>query len=365
VLAPHRLEIQFARAPLRAQALLHREIRNPSTGEPETPFFKLLEGDDSRATFVRHVPEPEDVETYHVAQIEEISYPDRSSMLKALLRGETDLLTDVALQHVNALRDHPSWETHQYALPRTHLIQFHPSSLPFRSPELRRALLFAINREDMLDQIVLRDLPKQWGRIVTAPFATRSYAYSPQSRAVVPDMRVGLSLALAAARNNDNTLPELRMIAPPDDELKPILDEIIERWRRIGLQVRLLDDEESRSGEWDLAYRTIVMPEPLVELWPFLTLRDSARVVDLQLLPGWLRQQLIELDLITSWDDAASLLHRIHENLWEEVFYIPLWETERFLVHRRGIFGIPQRPVHAYDSLETWTIDPWFDQVKP
>lgn len=365
VLAPHRLEIQFARAPLRPQALLSREVLNPNTGQPETPFFTVKEQTDSSATFIRHVPEPEEAETYHVAEIQEVAYPDRSSMLKALLRGEVDLLADVALQHVNALRDHPSWITHQYALPRTHLLQFHPSSLPFRSPELRRALLYALNRDEMLDQIVLKDLPKQWGRVVTAPFSTKSYAYSPQSRAVVPDMRVGLSLALAAAKNNDNTLPILRMIAPPDDELKPVLDEMIERWRRIGLQVRLLNDDESKAGEWDIAYRTIVMPEPLIELWPFLTLRNSARVTDLQLLPGWLRQRLIELDLITNWDDATALLHRIHENLWEEVFYIPLWETERFLVHRRGIEGIPERPVHTYDSLELWTAEPWFDRIKP
>ena len=83
-------------------------------------------------------------------------------MLKALLISEVDLLPDVALQHVDALSDHPSWKTHQYALPRTHLIQFHPSSLPFRSPELRRALLYSLNREEMLDQIVLNGLPKQW-----------------------------------------------------------------------------------------------------------------------------------------------------------------------------------------------------------
>ena len=53
--------------------------------------------------------------------------------------------------------------------------------------------------------------------------------------------------------------------------MKPILDEMIERWRRIGLQVMLLNDEESKAGEWDIAYRTIVMAEPLIELWPFLT----------------------------------------------------------------------------------------------
>ena len=44
------------------------------------------------------------------------------------------------------------------------------------------------------------------GRLVTAPFSTKTYAYSPKARVVVPDMRVGLSLALAAAKNNDNTL---------------------------------------------------------------------------------------------------------------------------------------------------------------
>ena len=39
VLSPHRLEIQFARAPLRPQALLSRAILNPNSGEPELLFL--------------------------------------------------------------------------------------------------------------------------------------------------------------------------------------------------------------------------------------------------------------------------------------------------------------------------------------
>ena len=107
------------------------------------------------------------------------------------------------------------------------------------------------------------------------------------------------------------------------------------------------------------------MDEPLTQLWPLLTQQPQARVADLQGLPGWLRQKLIELELNTSWESAVVSMQSIHADLWSELFLIPLWEVDRFVAHRRTIKGLPDSPLRTFQNVETWIADPLLDQRRP
>jgi hypothetical protein len=253
----------------------------------------------------------------------------------------------------------------KYAIPETHLLQFHPQSLLARSSELRRALLYAVDREQILTEEVLREAPREFGRLTTSPVPTMSESYSPLVEPFEPNLRVALSLALAAAKLQGGRLPTLKMVVPPDTELEPIVDRMIARWQRIGVEVVVVDPKAAQSERWDIAYRRVSLVEPLTQLWPFLTMNSTPRVADLQDLPGWLRQELIRLDLTTNWEDANTILFRLHEHLWSEVFYLPLWELDRYSIARRNLSGVPSGPLHPYQNLSLWIVDPWFDQTQP
>jgi hypothetical protein len=102
-----------------------------------------------------------------------------------------------------------------------------------------------------------------------------------------------------------------------------------------------------------------------MDIWPLLTLQESARVEGLQSLPESTRRNLLELERIGDWTTATKLLHRMLANQQIEARYIPLWEVDEFLVARKNVTGIPARPMHAYDDVERWTVQSWYPQDAP
>jgi len=102
------------------------------------------------------------------------------------------------------------------------------------------------------------------------------------------------------------------------------------------------------------------MTEPVADLWPFLTMKPSARVDDLEHLPDWLRQQLIELEQAVDFRSAVQQLRELHFRLNELVYLIPLWEVDDVIVIRRNIQGFPQQIVSPYQNVERWFVGPWF-----
>lgn len=357
--SPYRMEFEFTRAPLRPEAILSRAV--PSSHV----WFREADRTSRSCTWVRSVPEPEDAPVFHVAEVREIGFGNHDEALRALFRGEVDYLPTLPLKHVTSLRETPPWVVRRYAIPETHLLQFHPDSLLAGSSELRRALLYAVDREAILTEEVLRDAPREFGRLTTSAVPTMSESYSALVEPLEPNLRVALSLALAAAKSQGGELPTLKMAVPSDSELEPVVDRMMKRWQRIGVDVTLVDWDASPSQAWDIAYRRVTLPEPLTQLWPFLTMQATPRVADLQDLPGWLRQELIRLDLATNWEDANTILFRLHEHLWKEVFYLPLWELDRYSIARRNLSGLSSRPLHPYQDLSSWIVDPWFDQTQP
>src|SRR5207248_1124241 len=93
------------------------------------------------------------------------------------------------------------------------------------------------------------------------------------------------------------------------------------------------------STKWDMAYRTLRMAEPLVDLAPFLTVDSSARLESERHLTDWLRHELLELENAPSWKSAVSRLQQLQGQLYAEVEYIPLWEVGDSLVLRKNVHG--------------------------
>jgi hypothetical protein len=157
-------------------------------------------------------------------------------------------------------------------------------------------------------------------------------------------------------------LPVLKISCPNDPAARAASSVMIDEWKRIGIEVELVDQA---SPDWDLCYRMIKSIEPLMDIWPLLTLQESARVEGLQSLPESTRRNLLELERIGDWTTATKLLHRMLANQQIEARYIPLWEVDEFLVARKNVTGIPARPMHAYDDVERWTVQSWYPQDAP
>jgi tetratricopeptide (TPR) repeat protein len=393
VLSPFRFEVRFSRVPLHIESLLTLPVTRSGGGIRAGGFpmsrvanetqpvdaprlvsrrFVLHEHSEGRVVFRRAVAEPQQTYQFHVAEVIERSYPSHGKAVQGLLRGEVAMLPQVQSKDIAPLQDDERFRVVETALPVTHLLQFNPRGRVARNRELRRALAYALDRERILHETVLDDPKGTNGRVVSGPFATRGlsankrrfrgFAYNPDVKLRRYDRTLAISLAMAAGKAYGGDVPELKLICVPEPIALSAAGRLIQQWSRAGIKVKLLIGSDSTidpvSGDWDIIYRTVRMTQPIVELWPLLTLEPTARVASLFYLPDWLRQELIELDHTGDWKSAVEKLQDLHAHLAASVFLIPLWELDDFVVFRRNIRGYPDTPLHVYQRIERWTIKP-------
>jgi ABC-type transport system substrate-binding protein len=335
---------------------------------PPMGGFQPGEVTDDRIVYRRAQPEPNGLPQHHVAEVIEHRYLSHEKALQALRQGEVSMLPDVPdwiVRRVLAETDfQKSYFVEPYAIPATHVIQFNPRSPAIRIRELRRAMLYCLDRETILRSTVLRDPDADHGRVVTSPFPMSSSANSPDVPPRTYDLSAAVALALAGAQQMNGELPDLRMLVPDGPVEQAAAADLVRAWKRIGLNVEIVStavaNDSGAEIAWDLHYRVLHMVEPSVELWPFLTTRATAVVEDLNVYPDWLKQKLIEVDRTSDWGLALDTVRELHEVLWSEVRFIPLWEVDRFMIVRKNIQGFPSPPVQCYQHVDRWTMQAYF-----
>ena len=410
VRSPSEFTVQFRRLPLRLESLLQFTVgvqpESQSFNENLTDASSSLLGrqrwtrvsrDERQAVFRRVRPQPASTRQRHVDEIVEVRYDSWETALQGLLRGEVTGLPHADLRDLKALQDDGRFFVMPYALPQSHFLMFQPKTAALRDSQLRRAILHAIPRERLLSELVLKDAPASHARLITGPFASKSYGYNRLLEQPAYDPQLAAALALAAKKRSGGTLPTLRLFCPSDPLVRETARAMIENWKRVGLDVKLLDEEapsaveadsqraphpsplparvsfpEDRAGRgdkadegWDICYRTARLTEPIADIWPLLTLQSEARVEALQPLPERTRRVLLELERTIDWTTATKLLHRLLADLLTEARYVPLWEVDEYLVVRRHLVGLPLRPMQAYDDVERWTLQSWYPQETP
>ncbi|MBM3970488.1 MAG: hypothetical protein FJ302_11590 [Planctomycetes bacterium] len=457
VSGPFEFSVKFSRIPVRTEALFAMPLgTSEQTSAELDQRYRVATVGDNAISLRRTVNEPERVLQRHLAEILEYRYPSHEKAVQGLLRGEISMIPCVPAWQLDKLAADGRFFVRKYAVPQTHFVQFNPQSKPLRSPELRRALLYGLDRSQVLRDVMLRDLtvrtlreslPKAkvpaklppdsgltydeakselvWtgmaitdqqsrqftalsfdvdyrkslqtlvkksqpdrGRVVTAPWATSLSAYH---RLVPPreaDMSLAFALATAAKKSLGAEMRTLRMICEPDPIVEDAAKRLIEDWKRIDINIELVSlvapaqaaqppgaaPLPVASGQdavaapaaapqpptWDLVYRTSRMTEPMMELWPLLSLDTVSRVESIRYLPDWLRQGLIDLDRVADWATTVASLQELHRELSETVQFIPLWEIDDALVFRKTLRGIPEAPLHPYHDVEQWISEPWY-----
>lgn len=374
VTSPSEFIVHFRQQPLRPESLwqttipvgvasfaLNDEIANSGDSLGRLRFQRA-KASPNEARYLRVRPQPATTRQRRIEEIDEERYDSWDRILQGLLRGEISMSPLAALRDLKALQDDGRFNVIPYALPRSHLLLFNPQTKALADGQLRRAMLHGIPRERLLKGTILKDVAGTHARLVTSPFATTSYGHNRLLPQPEYDPPLAAALALTARKQLGGKVPVLKLSCPSDPTVKEVCVAMIEEWRRVSIEVELAD---AASPHWDICYRTIKSIEPLMDLWPLLTLQDSARVEGLQFLPESTRRDLLELERIGDWTNATKLLHRLLANQLIEARYIPLWEVDEYLIARKNITGLASRPMHAYDDVERWTVQSWYPQDAP
>lgn len=375
VQSPLEFSLKFRRVPARIEPLLAQiPVRPVDETEAIGPVtdpggFTLVDSTAEEITYARKLPEPDGLPKYHVAEVVEQRYENFEKAAQGLQRGEVSLLPDVPDWIIRRMQADEQFMkeyfVNQYLVPETHLLQFNPASVALRSRELRTALAYAVDRPKLLKEVVLRDAKMAHGRVVTTPFYSGSPGRNIQIQPRRYDLSAAFAMLLASRKQLSTGIPPLNMIVSPDPVARDAAQEIVTVWTKLGLQVTLIQADDPAPQSWDIIYRTVRMAEPLVEIWPFLAIQDRAQLSDLDHFPDWLKQELVQLDRTSDQSRAITAMQTLHRHLSRDTSVFPLWEIDKFMVIRKNIQGFPERPVHAYDRIDQWTVDPWFQTDLP
>jgi tetratricopeptide (TPR) repeat protein len=380
--SPHEFSIRFSTVPVRPQAIFRFPVRlptavsNASSATVESADtkptdsdvannvlsrrFRIHEATKDKVSFRRVVPQARNLSRYRVAEVIEHRYKDHEEAIKGLLTGDVSVLPDVPIWMADQFAAEDRFFTEPYGVPTTHVLQFNPESSALKNSEFRRALAYVLNREKILSETVLRDPTMKRGRVVSAPFPSTSYAYRAQTKPRKYDLYLAYSLKTVSKKKFGGETPELTMVCEPGEVIAAAAEALVAQWDRIGIKVRIVGQDEALPENWDIVYRTVRMTEPVTDLWPFLTMKQDARVEDLEHLPDWLRQQLIELEQAVDFNSSVEMLQRLHFRLNQLVHVIPLWEIDDVIVIRNNIQGFPAGMVHPYQNVERWIVQPWY-----
>lgn len=379
VQTPYHFSVQLNRVPLRIESLFRfplepTEFQLKEAGDAKQAaqlYDRFLEHDRAadRVSYRRATPQEDGLRTdfYRIAEITEHAYESENQAVRDMLRGKIDMLARVRLDLVKPIADSERFFVIKYGLPCTHVLTFNLNKKTMRNRELRRALAYGVDRPTLLREEMLRGADSKHGRLTTAPFATTNYAYNHDIKQRDHDLTHAVALRLASRKQFGGKVPELKMVCDPDPLMISAASKMIATWKRAGWIVHLVTEGEIKhnSEDWDIAYRTLKMEEPLTELWPFITMENRARIASLNKFPDWLRQEFLQLDNAGDWQAARNRLRRLHRLLWAEVLYVPLWEIDEYTIFQKNIEGNRSAPIHAYQDVERWTITPLLPPLSP
>lgn len=377
---PFEVQVELAQVPLRPEVLLSIPVqtyaqdavpedsqKTPSLGAGSNlyPFLPETSSVDQR-TYRRSVLQGDGLPDYQLAEVIERRFPNYELALQSLLRGELTMLPRIPVWMTRDLEPRKEFFTQPYALPTTHLLLMNHRRPVLKLRSFRRALVYALDRAKILEEVYLKEAPGDLGRLTSAPWATKSYATSPFVSPHQYDSSLAFSLAHTAGRELKTELPKLKLVCSSDPEHVAACQAIAAAWKRIKVETELVilgpgdPAPDPVSDDWDLVYRTETLAEPAFELAHLLNLSPSTSVDNYRHLAAWLRRDLLDLDRAGDWNSATQILHRLHRQLWAEVELIPLWEIDDRFVCRRNVRNMPDRPLRPYQGIDRWKIEPYY-----
>jgi ABC-type transport system substrate-binding protein/Flp pilus assembly protein TadD len=305
-------------------------------------------------------PPKEIVERYFAAS---------SDGIKALRRGQIDILDRVNPWEVDKLAAIPDVVVEPYAMPLVHCLVPNLARPLVGSRTFRRALVCGIDRKAILDAIT--GGKKQPGcQLISGPFAPGvsrddplyyAYDHSVDPRRYDPPLAIGLAQVafreLAEAKPTKGqplkTMPVLVLAYPADAIARLAAGAIKKQLALLGIPVDLRElpagAPAGLDDKIDLLYAELAMWEPVV---------DARRLLDRDGLAGscspYVSLALKQLDEAADWPAVGLKLRAIHQLAHSEVAVVPLWQLTDFYAYRQRLSGIGPRPLTLYQHVEFW-----------
>lgn len=381
--SPDQVVVELARAHLKPEALL-RCVPVPAT---------LLVGSDSRSSqgvgrFVFSAAESDDSVQVYIrsaygngagpgeglpsgpAEIEEVVFARGRDAVRALRRGEIDIVDRLTPWEVPLLADAPGIEVKPYRLPLVHLLVPNLRKPLPGNRDFRRALLYATDRERILRSL-LGGKQVPGSQVISGPALTGTSFNDPSGYGSDPQIRPrsyqpALALALAEiafrqageiARKRGWPQPkqrELILVHPPQELAREACRLIREQWKQIGWTVQLVECPPGSPPpqDFDLLYIEAAIWEPEVDCYRLF----DRLIAHTEFFSPQVHSTLLTLGQAVDWPDLGQRLRTLHRWIYEDSTVLPLWQLVEHYAYRTGIGGLDKPRVSLYQDVETWQL---------
>ena len=319
-------------------------------------------------------------------------YDNEDTAFADLLSGEIDLLASVPPWQVARLQQSDKVIVLPYRLPSIHVLLLNEKKPLMRRREFRRALCYGIDRQQILNDILLGGERRPGFRVLSAPLPAGitltdpvGYAYNqglpprsyePRLSAVLSAVARNSLAKLAAAKVRASAKGEERdqhegaseddvaatvnvaavikplVLAHSPDPVSTIVCQTVKlQLDAIGIPIKLKmrSAQETDDDDYDLLYAQLAIWEPLV---------DARRLLGPDGLAGHcsasMSLALQNVDQAKNWKEARTRLQEVHQIALNDLPVIPLWQTVDFFAHRKNLQGIGTAPVTLYQNVSDW-----------
>jgi peptide/nickel transport system substrate-binding protein len=297
-----------------------------------------------------------------------------------------------------AIQD-PEIVVHRYGLISMYFLVPNNQSKLSSNRVFRRGVVYALPRENMLNQLILLGRSFSGCDVLSGPFHSgfdrndpMAYAYDGQIKPRTFDPALGATLIamgwhlteldamdqqeLAAESDHplvdetqnddhktgvvdtsDSDTKRIVIVHADDAILASLADLICRSLRTAGVhcESRRLASGESRppaNESWHLWLTDFTAREPIIDIFHMfgptgLVTKPSAYV----------QQALNELAEVKRWSDARAVLNRLHELVHNELSVIPLWQLTNHYAYRRGLQGLSDNAMTLYQDIDLWSVE--------
>ncbi|MCG6156284.1 hypothetical protein [Rubinisphaera margarita] len=377
VASPSEIEIQFASQMPHPLARLAAIL----DGQPDEKPPVLLDShfrysvidqplpfEDFESCYQRAFEPPRRNQLRNVAEVHRHIYPDRQELLRALLRDEVHLLPETPLEYVDRIGQDQRFGVLEYQVPQSVGLRFRIGGRLDGFHEYRLALMLMLNREDLLAEVVPEGSPGQsLTKISNSICPSSSHAWSPSQLIPAFDETSARALMILLRRNPNLPL-QIRLGCPSSADMRKLAAKIAERWKRLGVETEIVVDSTSGAealgltglpeGTVDVDLVQFCMAAPDHELPRLATSRSHISVDHLASLPSYVRTTLLRLENARNWNAVNTMLRQLQDQMLINAWYMPLYESRRFMTVRREVRQVPSTLMETFQTLDRWIVEP-------
>ncbi len=369
---PNQVRIKLARAHVRPESLLRLPMPRELQVLTGQLGYKVVERDGNMTLFDSQAPKS-GTPSGGMSEVREVLFENEDDALSALVRGDIDVIDRVPPWQVAKLGKIRELSIEPYKLPTVHVLVPTRRQPLLERREFRRALCYAIDRDGIVERIILGGESSPGYQAVSAPFAARDslseivpYAYNSAVRPREYDIRLAAMLLNVAwsgvqpkvPKGEEPSplppLPGLVMAHSTDPVVRATCQAIKQQLGALGLNLELIEmtaDEltDPALEGVDLKYVELMAWEPVTDARDLLGV-DGIIPAD----SDFLLQSLDALDRANNWNDVRQEMFAMHRVASSELPVIPLWQTRNHFARRNYLQGLSSGSVTLYQDIPRW-----------